>query len=95
VNSVGYTSPIARGGVPSTRRSTTRSTIAPNRVSRCAFGSAVPGETARRLSTTASASPVGVSQLSSLMTYPSGVANTSARAMPCHSGRDAFHMSCW
>ena len=44
-------------------------------------------------STTASASPVGVSQLISATATPSSVKKTSARATPCHEGADAVHIA--
>src|SRR5262249_17754207 len=48
---------------------------------------------ARALRMVASASPVGVSLLSSATAMPRSVKKRSARAMPCQSGADASHIA--
>ncbi|KYF97672.1 hypothetical protein BE20_37760 [Sorangium cellulosum] len=97
MNSVGYTNPRRRVAASPRSARATSSTIAQNRGPSSRFGSSAPGwsAAASALSTTASASPVGVSQFSSAITGPSSVRKTSARAMPCHSGCDESHIAFW
>ena len=87
--------PTESGPAPSGRTERpTASIIAQKRPGRPAFGSDSPGRAAVRLSSTASASPLGVSQFSSQTTGPSSVRNTSARAMPCQCGADEHQSAC-